>query len=54
MITEDVGGAFGMKTPVYPEYLALLVAAQENRPPGALDVDALGSLHDRYAGARRL
>ena len=29
-ITDDVGGAFGMKTPVYPEYLALLVAAQES------------------------
>ncbi len=26
--TEDVGGAFGMKTPVYPEYPALLVAAK--------------------------
>src|SRR5262249_4044930 len=29
VITEDVGGAFGMKTPVYPEYPALLVAAKE-------------------------
>ena len=28
VITEDVGGAFGMKTPVYPEYPALLVAAK--------------------------
>jgi len=28
VITEDVGGAFGMKTPVYPEYIALLVAAR--------------------------
>ncbi|MBI3434442.1 MAG: xanthine dehydrogenase family protein molybdopterin-binding subunit [Proteobacteria bacterium] len=28
VITEDVGGAFGMKTPAYPEYLALLVAAK--------------------------
>jgi carbon-monoxide dehydrogenase large subunit len=28
VITEDVGGAFGMKTPVYPEYPALLVAAR--------------------------
>jgi carbon-monoxide dehydrogenase large subunit len=26
--TEDVGGAFGMKTPVYPEYPALCVAAK--------------------------
>src|SRR5215475_2254319 len=29
VLTEDVGGAFGMKTPVYPEYPALLVAAKE-------------------------
>ncbi len=28
VITEDVGGAFGMKTPLYPEYIALLVAAK--------------------------
>jgi len=28
IITEDVGGAFGMKSPVYPEYPALLVAAR--------------------------
>jgi aerobic carbon-monoxide dehydrogenase large subunit len=28
VLTEDVGGAFGMKTPAYPEYLPLLVAAR--------------------------
>lgn len=27
--TEDVGGAFGMKTPTYPEYPALCVAAKK-------------------------
>ena len=48
--TEDVGGAFGMKTPVYPEYPAVCVAAQENRAAGGVDVHALRSLHDRYAG----
>ena len=26
VITEDVGGAFGLKTAAYPEYIALLVA----------------------------
>jgi carbon-monoxide dehydrogenase large subunit len=31
--TDDVGGAFGMKTPVYPEYIALLVAARRLRRP---------------------
>jgi len=29
VITEDVGGGFGMKTPPYPEYVALLVAAKK-------------------------
>ncbi len=29
VITDDVGGAFGMKTTVYPEYPALLVAARK-------------------------
>src|SRR5262245_18293347 len=29
VVTEDVGGAFGMNTPVYPEYPALLIAARE-------------------------
>jgi aerobic carbon-monoxide dehydrogenase large subunit len=28
VLTGDVGGAFGMKSPVYPEYPALLVAAK--------------------------
>jgi carbon-monoxide dehydrogenase large subunit len=29
VITEDIGGAFGMKTPVYPEYPTVLVAAKK-------------------------
>jgi carbon-monoxide dehydrogenase large subunit len=29
VITEDVGGAFGMKTSAYPEYIAVLVAAKK-------------------------
>ena len=29
VVTGDVGGAFGMKTPIYPEYPALLVAAKK-------------------------
>jgi carbon-monoxide dehydrogenase large subunit len=33
VLTDDVGGAFGMKTPVYPEYLALLVAARKTGRP---------------------
>jgi carbon-monoxide dehydrogenase large subunit len=33
VITEDVGGAFGMKSGAYPEYAAILVAARKlNRP----------------------
>ncbi len=33
VITEDVGGAFGLKTSAYPEYIALLVAATKLRRP---------------------
>ncbi|HUC51807.1 MAG TPA: xanthine dehydrogenase family protein molybdopterin-binding subunit [Xanthobacteraceae bacterium] len=33
VITEDVGGAFGLKTSAYPEYLALLVAAKKTGRP---------------------
>jgi aerobic carbon-monoxide dehydrogenase large subunit len=33
LITEDVGGAFGMKTPCYPEYPALLAAARKLKRP---------------------
>ena len=33
--TEDVGGAFGMKTPTYPEYPALCVAARKIGRPVA-------------------
>ena len=29
VITEDVGGAFGMKTTVYPEYIAVMVGARK-------------------------
>jgi aerobic carbon-monoxide dehydrogenase large subunit len=33
VITEDVGGAFGLKTSAYPEYIALLIAAKKlDRP----------------------
>jgi carbon-monoxide dehydrogenase large subunit len=33
VITEDVGGAFGMKTTCYPEYIALMVAAKKAKRP---------------------
>src|SRR5690242_14213022 len=33
VLSEDIGGAFGMKTAVYPEYPALLVAAEHTRRP---------------------
>ncbi len=33
VVTEDVGGAFGLKTGPYPEYLAILVAAKKTDRP---------------------
>ncbi len=40
VITEDVGGAFGLKTGAYPDYIAVLVGREAARAAGALDVDA--------------
>jgi carbon-monoxide dehydrogenase large subunit len=33
VLTDDVGGAFGMKTPFYPEYACVLVAARKTGRP---------------------
>jgi carbon-monoxide dehydrogenase large subunit len=33
VVTDDVGGGFGMKSSAYPEYVALLVAARRLRRP---------------------
>jgi carbon-monoxide dehydrogenase large subunit len=33
VITEDIGGAFGMKSGAYPEYAAILVAAKKLKRP---------------------
>ncbi|HXP74508.1 MAG TPA: xanthine dehydrogenase family protein molybdopterin-binding subunit, partial [Stellaceae bacterium] len=33
VVTDDVGGGFGMKSSVYPEYVAILVAARRLRAP---------------------
>jgi carbon-monoxide dehydrogenase large subunit len=33
VITEDVGGAFGLKTSAYPEYIVLLIAARKTGRP---------------------
>jgi aerobic carbon-monoxide dehydrogenase large subunit len=50
VVTEDVGGAFGMKTPVYPEYPALLVAAKElGRPVHWMATRAESFLTDNQA-----
>ena len=52
--TEEVGGAFGLKTGPYPEYIAILVGGEEDRPPGVLDVRPLRSVPDRQPRPRRL
>ena len=50
--TEDVGGAFGLKTGPYPEYVAMLVGARA-RPSSALDVRAQRILRQRQSRPRR-
>jgi len=50
IITEDVGGAFGLKTPVYPEYPALLIAAKlTGRPVAWMASRAESFLSDQQA-----
>jgi len=50
VITEDVGGAFGLKTGPYPEYPALLVAAKKTgRPVHWMATRAEACLSDNQA-----
>ena len=50
VLTEDVGGGFGMKSPVYPEYPALLVAAKAlGRPVHWMGTRAESFLSDNQA-----
>jgi aerobic carbon-monoxide dehydrogenase large subunit len=50
VITEDVGGGFGMKSPPYPEYVALLVAAKmTGRPVHWMATRAESFLSDNQA-----
>jgi carbon-monoxide dehydrogenase large subunit len=50
VLTEDVGGAFGLKTGPYPEYLAVLVAARKlGRPVHWMSTRAEAFLSDNHA-----
>ena len=50
IITEDVGGAFGLKTAAYPEYPSLLVAAKlTGRPVAWMSTRAEAFLSDQQA-----
>jgi carbon-monoxide dehydrogenase large subunit len=50
VLTEDVGGAFGMKTAVYPEYPSLLVAAKlTGRPVAWMATRSESFLSDQQA-----
>jgi len=50
LLTGDVGGAFGMKTAAYPEYVAMLVAARQvGRPVHWMSTRAESFLSDNQA-----
>jgi carbon-monoxide dehydrogenase large subunit len=50
IVTEDVGGAFGLKTPAYPEYPSLLIAAKlTGRPVAWMSGRAEAFLSDQQA-----
>ena len=63
ILTDRVGGSFGMKQPTYAEYYCILHARARTPPPGQMDRRALGQLclrqprprppDDRRIGARR-
>ena len=50
--SQDVGGAFGVRNEIYPEFTAVLMAAQAHRPPGQMDRDARGDDPRRPSCAR--
>ena len=52
VLTGNVGGSFGMKAAVYPEYVCILHAAQGARPPGEVDRRALRQLRLRPSRPR--
>ena len=50
VVTEDVGGGFGMKAPAYPEYVALLAAARRiGRPVHWMSTRSEAFLADQQA-----
>ena len=50
VVTEDVGGAFGLKTGPYPEYIAILVAAKKlGRPVHWMSNRSESFLSDNHA-----
>ena len=50
VVTEDVGGGFGMKAHAYPEYIALMVAAKRiGRPVHWMSTRAESFLSDQHA-----
>ena len=52
VITGQIGGSFGMKSAVYPEYICILHAARGAQAPGEMDRRALRQLRVRPARPR--
>ena len=52
VICPDVGGAFGLRTNVYPEQVVVVWAARQRRPAGEMDRRPLRMLPHRLAGPR--
>ena len=53
IITGDIGGSFGMKSPIFNETPLVLLGVQAHRPAGEMDQHAHGSFPERRAGARQ-
>ena len=52
VLTGNVGGSFGMKAAVYPEYVPILHAASGTRPAGEVDRRPLRELRVRPSRPR--
>ena len=53
VVAEEVGGGFGVRFNIYPEYCAALLAREAARPAGEVGRHALRGVPRRRAGARR-
>ena len=53
VVSEDVGGGFGPRNFLYPDFALLTWAARRTGPAGQVDIDARRGIPERYPGPRQ-